>query len=593
MRELILRFYRNISLRNKLLLLFCIQIIIPIIFIGYTSYHRSSMVINEKSFNYSQDILKMIDMRIGDLCHDIDSLSMQILYDNRIYEFLKQGYNGKDSTYYSNYNYTQNILRDSVLSRSGIESICMYTPNNDCVYFDGNTQNTSIREKLPYNFVRKAALSANGNNCWVLYKIDNSDQDIYAARIIYNRDDFKPIGMIAILINREYIKSLYEELSKEGTNNISILSANNEEIIGSSGDKTYLSMVNEKGYAGGSGHYIDNKNKLLISYVVLNNPDWRIVYHRPLKEIYKDINDLRIKIIIFVIWSILGLSLLSRITAFDIVTPIDNLVEAMKRVEKGDSYKEAKVEREDEIGYLFRSFNNMAKRIDYLLNSIYKEKITRKDAEIKALQAQINPHFLFNTLENINWMAQLNGVPEISNTVTALSKLMEANMGKGDKLVNLSEEFAYVENYFEIMKYRLEDRLTIEKNIQQETLEIKIPKLLVEPIVENSLIHGIENVRRQGKVVLNSFLDSEEVVIEVIDNGIGMKEKELEKLLEDIEGEESSTVIERIGLSNVNKRIKLFYGEKYGLKVQSEYDKYTKVTIRIPANNIKGDNYYV
>jgi two-component system sensor histidine kinase YesM len=281
--------------------------------------------------------------------------------------------------------------------------------------------------------------------------------------------------------------------------------------------------------------------------------------------------------------------------AYDIVNPINKLVKAMKVIEKEGSHNPVQINRSDEIGFLGKSFNRMSERIDYLVNIIYKEKLTRKEAELKALQAQINPHFLFNTLENINWMAQLNGVTEISDTVTALAKLMEASIGKGDKLIPISEELEYIDNYIAILKYRFLDRFVVEKNIAEESLHILIPRLLIQPLIENSISHGLEMIRRQGKITINTYVKEDEVIIEVLDNGIGMSEGELKELINSIDEKvDGSTSKSGIGLSNVNKRIKLFYGEQYGVRVESSLNEYTKVTVRIPdkALRVEGE-YYV
>ena len=197
----------------------------------------------------------------------------------------------------------------------------------------------------------------------------------------------------------------------------------------------------------------------------------------------------------------------------------------MKKLDNNGKHTKIDVKRNDEIGYLMKTFNTMSYNIDYLVNVNYREKLTRKEAQIKALQSQINPHFIFNTLENINWLAQLNGINEISTTVTVLTNIMEASICRGSKLVTLWEELTYVESYIDIFKVRFSDKFSIIRNISEDTLDIKIPKLLIEPIVENAINHGIERVSRQGVLVINSFIKGDDFVIEVNDNGIGMKKE--------------------------------------------------------------------
>ena len=231
----------------------------------------------------------------------------------------------------------------------------------------------------------------------------------------------------------------------------------------------------------------------------------------------------------------------------------------------------------------------MTKEIDHLVNRIYREQLTRKDAEIKALQSQINPHFLFNTLESINWMAQLNNVPEISETVSALSSLMEISIGRDDRLITIEEEFTYIDNYILILKKRFEDRITLEKNIQSEVMDIKIPRLLIQPLIENAVYHGLERSRNKGVIKLNAQISGDEVLIEVVDNGLGIEKDELEMINDKLSMDNEtyfrsmeSNGKKSIGIDNVNRRIKLLYGEEYTLRLESVPGEYTKVIVHIP-----------
>jgi two-component system sensor histidine kinase YesM len=589
------QFYKNISLKRKLLLLFYVQIIIPMIFIGVYSYNKAANSIQNNSFNYSQEILKMIEFRVDMFCKDIDTLSLQFLYDNNIYSVLKS--NSGISTFenYNNTNYAKNLFRETIASREGIDAICLVTQKKEYIDFDQESSNGLIKYTLPYDYVYDKALEANGENTWVLYKKGNEITDVYAARVINNKDTFKPIGLLVILINKKYVQSIYSELSKNSMDNISILSENNEEIFEDKQDNKYLSFLNNINYKNDKEYFVDNDSKSLISYVVMKKPAWKVVYHISLNDLYKEINILKIEILTLILIGVLVLSLLSKFTAYDILDPINELVKAMHMLETKRVHMSVNLNRNDEIGYLAKTFNTMSSKIDYLVNSIYKEKLTRKEAELKALQAQINPHFLFNTLENINWMAQLNGIKEISTTVTSLAELMEASIGRENRLITLEQEISYIDNYINIFLNRFPEKLNVKKNINDEAMKVLIPKLLIEPIVENSLNHGIERVSRKGELEINGCIRNENLIIEIIDNGIGIKLKQLDSLREALNTDEEN-IKERdsIGLINVNKRIKLFYGECYGINIESKYDEFTKVTMEIPVKvKVEEAKFYV
>lgn len=602
-------FYRDISIRYKLLLLFYIQILIPLIFIGYMSYQKSSEVIKNKSINYSQDLLKMIEVRLDDLDENMDSLSQELLLDRRVYDVLNSS--DGDENKVSFYNDVYNILRKTTLSRQEIQSICLISSKGDIYYFDSNISKVNIKQMLPYDGILNSARQAGGKLCWYLDKKDGAVQNIYVTRIVNNRDNFSEIGMLAVLIKKEYLQSIYRDLISDSLKNVSIITYNNEEILSRNKDYSYL--LNEfysRNIEGQRGYYIDSKNKMLVSYVPIPKLHWTIVSHLSLKELNREIDMLRLWIILTFIASLCILTVLSLLTAMDIIEPLNKLVKGMKKVERGESHEDIELNRNDELGYLSQSFNRMSRKIDYLVNSIYKEQITRKEAELKALQAQINPHFLFNTLESINWMAQLHDASEISEVVTALASLMDANIGRDDKLIPLREEFDYINNYIAIIKSRYEDKLSIVKEIDESLLDMSIPKLLIQPLIENAVYHGIEKITRPGEIKIRAFRQkgafpkegafqkeedlgqSNDVIIEVRDNGMGMSEEELDALNDRLSSDSSpifgSINVKRksIGLENVNRRIKLFYGEEYGLKIESKYGEYTNVRVRIPEIKI-------
>ena len=587
-------FYKNTSIKNKLLLLFYIQIVIPLFLIGITSYQKSAEIIEQKSINYSLDILKMIELRFKDLSTSMQGLTLELLYDNRVYDALSSKGYEDNITIYNRTNEIRSILRQATLSRNEIQSICLVTKNRRFYSFDSDNGKVRIEFILPYDSIVEAARKGRGRPVWFLEKQEGRESEIYVTRMVYDRDSYNEIGLIAINIKKEYLESVYTDLSRESLNNISILSENNEEIIKQQENSGILKNFYRQQLQGRRGFYKDNKAGMLVSYVLLEDPSWKIVYHIPLKELYREMDTLKRWVLLIIVYGLIILSVLSVLTSVDIITPINKLVEGMKKVEKGNKHEDIELDRSDELGYLSESFNRMSKKIDYLVNRIYKEEIALKEAEIKALQAQINPHFLFNTLENINWMARLNGVPEISETVSALAKLIDGSIGRGDRTISLKEELEYIDNYMTVLKNRYEDRLEVIKILDEGLMDKKIPRLLIQPLVENAVKHGIGKSRRKGVNRQEALREERHIVFEVEDNGMGMTAEELEalnkRLQEDeliLEGNGTAPARKSIGLENVNRRIKLLYGSSYGVKIESSYDEYTKVTVRIPDEQVQ------
>lgn len=243
-----------------------------------------------------------------------------------------------------------------------------------------------------------------------------------------------------------------------------------------------------------------------------------------------------------------------------------------------DKDETAVCERNDEIGVLQRDFTIMIQKIDTLIKDDYTKQILIKDAQLKALQAQINPHFLYNTLDSINWMAKLNQQRDISVMVESLGNLLRSAISGKEPIITLKEEVQLLKDYLTIQKMRFGDRLQFQLEIDQQWLSLKIPKLILQPIVENSINYGLENTLGICRITVKAVPDSDCLNITVIDNGPGIPDELLKKLAQGEVKPKGSG----IGLQNIDHRIKLIFGEEFGLSVTSELGVGTKVLIRIP-----------
>jgi len=599
----VLKFYKNLSIKKKMFLILYIQIIIPLILIGYMSYKISSDIIQKKSVAYSEDILHMIELRLKDYVYNLNMISQDIIYDRKVYQIL----NNDSAEYdiindYENEDAINNILKKIVLSRDEVQSICLVSKNKNYYFFDNNSKKGSIRDIAPFDSILAKARLGKGRTVWYLDSKDNIVQNIYLARTIYNQNNYKEIGLLLILVKKELLESVYQDLETKNMENIAVLSEKKELIINRSADNSYfLNLASGDNIIGEDRSIVDKKAGILVSHVSIDNPGWQVVSYISLKELYREIGVLRQWIILLCFLSVLFLSVLSVFIAVDFINPINKLVKGMEKLQKGEDNVQIDVDRKDELGFLNKAFNKMAKEIHHLVTWVYREQITRKEAEIKALQSQINPHFLFNTLESINWMAQLNNIPEISESVTDLSSLMEASIGRDDRLITLEEEFNYTDKYISLLKRRFEDRIELIKDVPEEALKVRKPRLLIQPLIENAVYHGLEKTREKGIILLKAYLQDELLIIEVNDNGVGIEKCELDALNERLSLDNDtyfkslgSNKNKSIGIENVNRRIKLFYGEDFGLDIISQPGVHTKVIVSIPVNqDRKKEGYYV
>ncbi|MEG1638205.1 MAG: sensor histidine kinase, partial [Erysipelotrichaceae bacterium] len=231
-----------------------------------------------------------------------------------------------------------------------------------------------------------------------------------------------------------------------------------------------------------------------------------------------------------------------------------------------------------EFNQLSQSFEHMVKQIQELMERVKNEEITLRKTELKALQAQINPHFLYNTLDSIQWMCERDKTKDAVRMVGALAQLFRISISKGCELIPIEKEIQHAQNYLVIQSYRYKDQFTYDFDIDPEVLTYCCHKITLQPIIENALYHGISRMVDEGRIVITARKIGNDILFSIADNGAGMSEEQVENILS-----KELTDSKGIGVKNVNDRIKIYFGSEYGIMVESELDVGTTIKIRIPA----------
>ena len=273
-----------------------------------------------------------------------------------------------------------------------------------------------------------------------------------------------------------------------------------------------------------------------------------------------------------------------------IADPIKKLCNYTKRSENDllENNLKSNILEIDELSY---NFNDKIIRIKELIENIKIEQKNKKNTELWLLQAQINPHFLYNTLDTVVWMAEAGDSKKVVDMITALSSFLRIGLNKGKKFIQIREEIRHIESYLKIQKFRYDDILEYSIEIEDSLYDMRIIQLLLQPLVENALYHGIKYKREGGSIRIRGYEKDNNIILEVIDNGVGMDENKLNKIKSVIENTslENSDIIrtngDSFGLYNVAERIRLYYGNEYGLDIESRENVGTTVTIILPAEN--------
>lgn len=458
-------------------------------------------------------------------------------------------------------------------------------------YSNNRNSSTDYKEAEIYQFMEENRLGIRmnmGAAQWV--HLADEPEIIYVARAVYDISTSDYLGIIALGIDKADFSKLSADLSnnKNGAviiynNHKEILSCENSllDLAGFIGEAIDPEVMNEKWITY-------EREKYLITGAISDNSKWIGIYVISRRDLYKSINPIRLWILMVGIILFIVSFGIAYFISLNITHNIRILLKKIEAVEQGNFTAQIETNSRDEIGQLAVKFNDMVARLGTLIENITKEKLSKQQSELKALeaefyamQAQINPHFLYNALESINSYAKLDGNSDIEKIIVSLSKLLRASISNKKPLIKFREEIQYIKSYLLIQKIILGDRLETEYEIDEGILDYEVPKLILQPIVENSIIHGIERRRELGIICITANAESDNLVIKVSDNGNGIEASKLAMLLNGTEYEDDSKHT-HIGIQSVDKRIKILYGEEYGLEVTSKVGMGTVVNIIIP-----------
>lgn len=354
--------------------------------------------------------------------------------------------------------------------------------------------------------------------------------------------------------------------------------------------ETYTERIRENLSEGNK--YEDNieiwENDVQIVTALIRETVFEYIYYeiRDIQQVREEYQNffmtvIRISAIAFIGILIL-ISFLSYYIPLSITHPIKKLIGVTEQVAKGDLTVRSDVRTGVDARMLSDSLNTMIDKINQLLEQVTTEQIRLRKAEFELLQSQINPHFLYNTLDAIIWLAESGEQKKVVDMVGSLSEFFRTSLNQGKDMVSIREEIQHVRSYLEIQQVRYQDILKYEINIPEELNSYLIPKITIQPLVENALYHGIKNKRGFGRIVIRGKKEARQFVIQIEDNGIGIKNERLKQIQEGFQNK-APTGQDSYGLYNVNERIRLNFGEKYGITIESVYKESTVVSIVLPC----------
>ncbi len=565
----LLHWFNGIKLRYKLAIFYSLFCFLPVMLLFWLSFLQMRSIIDDKGKMNLQSYLQQSVSSMDRTLDGYNSLSDYIAFDRTLAEVFSMEYGTPYEQYEQLTQKVDPILRTASYFHGGMQQITIYT-DNGMVKHDTTVAPVSEIEKTDWY---QKTLEHPGLNWFANYQ----EETLFSAR------------KLAFSGAREGVNILYMDVDYQ-----KLFTPYAETLISECGlyitDQDGKLVFEESRFSGKNQNYdltysefLEQRDRGSTDYIILceqsNTTGWTVWLYQPVGLAGEAMRPIGVMAGVTILICIFAAVLAYFITSGMVSSRIERLTHFMQEVQEGSMDMQMESDDRDEIGMLYRGFGSMMKRIRTLINEVYLSKITQKEAELKALQAQINPHFLYNTLSLINWKALAAGEEDISRMTLALSTFYRTALNRGRNVLQVETELSNTRAYLEIQSMLHDGDFDYEIEAQTEILQCESLNLILQPLVENAIHHGIEEkTDGRGKITVRGWKEDNCVWFMVEDNGVGMEQEVADKIL--------TMESKGYGVRNVDERIRLCYGEKYAMKVESVVGKGTKMTIHFPARRL-------
>jgi len=565
----LLHWFNGIKLRYKLAIFYSLFCFLPVMLLFWLSFLQMRSIIDDKGKMNLQSYLQQSVSSMDRTLDGYNSLSDYIAFDRTLAEVFSMEYGTPYEQYEQLTQKVDPILRTASYFHGGMQQITIYT-DNGMVKHDTTVAPVSEIEETDWY---QKTLEHPGLNWFANYQ----EETLFSAR------------KLAFSGAREGVNILYMDVDYQ-----KLFTPYAETLISECGlyitDQDGKLAFEESRFSGKNQNYdltysefLEQRDRGSTDYIILceqsNTTGWTVWLYQPVGLAGEAMRPIGVMAGVTILICIFAAVLAYFITSGMVSSRIERLTHFMQEVQEGSMDMQMESDDRDEIGMLYRGFGSMMKRIRTLINEVYLSKITQKEAELKALQAQINPHFLYNTLSLINWKALAAGEEDISRMTLALSTFYRTALNRGRNVLQVETELSNTRAYLEIQSMLHDGDFDYEIEAQTEILQCESLNLILQPLVENAIHHGIEEkTDGRGKITVRGWKEDNCVWFMVEDNGVGMEQEVADKIL--------TMESKGYGVRNVDERIRLCYGEKYAMKVESVVGKGTKMTIHFPARRL-------
>lgn len=578
-------FYREKSIQYMLSLSFTIIAVVGFIFIGTSLIIRFSTANRNITEDYNKKIIDQVNYNLDSYIRNLMQVSNSMYYSVIKNTDLSE----------KNIDEAMNLLYEA--NREHIVSIAVFNENGELI------------AATPISKLKKTATPQNED--WFINatkQIENLHFSTAHVQNLLEDIDYKykwvvslsraveltnngeiSSGVLLVDMNFSGIEQICKNVSLGETGYIYLVDRNGELIYHPRQQLIYSNLVKENNFKVveyEDGNYIDelDGDKRLITVKTLGYTGWKIIGVTPINETFANSTQITLFILFVIFLAIILLVFANMFISAKIANPIKALENSVKELENGSQNVDIAIGGSHEIQHLGKTIKSMVKQMHKLMGDIVYEQELKRQRELDALQAQINPHFLYNTLDSIVWMVENERYNEAITMVTSLAGFFRIGLNKGKNIITIKDELKHAENYITIQHMRFKDKFTFKINADENVLNFATIKLIIQPLIENAVYHGMEFMYGDGEIIVNAYKKDNELYIDVIDNGMGIPPEIVDKLL--THESRSKGKGSGVGLKNVQERIQLYFGKEYGLSILSEPDEGTLIRIHLPCIEI-------
>ncbi|MFD0672807.1 histidine kinase [Cohnella sp. GCM10027633] len=580
--------YRNLPIRHKILLWFVPLLVVTISLTGYFSYRVAADEILSKMSMVQAGTAKQAVDHLEYIAQDAIDISNYLFLTPDIQQLLSA--NPSESSLVSGP--VIESISHLMVTRPYFQFLTIYSSRFSPIQFNNKGLSTAIpfedyREQFRYDDILKGPVET-----WsievpgltpTVFKGDRMNKFLL-TKVLKSSTTYKGQGVLILGVDELDIRNAYDS----GVDDVEIVILNDDGMVlsDSSGQWIGSSKADLPYFVPrDDGTPAIDKKQWVSTQLTSPLTGWHVLVLQPKSKLLEQLTRIQwitaaiagvtIVLGLFVSWAVSGV----------ITRPILSILKSMKKFQMGNFSEQVPIPGSDEIGQLGSGYNVMVQRVKELIDDVYVIDLRQKEAELKVLQSQINPHFLYNTLNTIAWAAQRNNDPKVADMIYALSNMFRISLSEGKEYFALSQEFKLVEHYLYLQQSRNPNKLGYELEMDDKLADFTVPKLLIQPLVENAVVHGIEPLAGDaGYVQVRATLGDSFVEIEVTDNGVGIPQAQLEELHRALARKEDANVAPPAGfaLSNVWNRIQMIYGPQARMEIRSEINSGTSVVLILP-----------